>query len=38
MKRTSWWIVAAVVALTGLGIWLGGTWLFRMFLRLHGGE
>ena len=38
MRRTSWWIVLACVALAGLVIWLGGTWLFRQFIRMHGGE
>jgi hypothetical protein len=38
MHRTSWWIVAAAVALAALVVWLGGTWLYRAFIRLHGGD
>jgi hypothetical protein len=37
MRRTSWWTVLACVALAGLVVWLGGTWLFKLFIRMHGG-
>lgn len=38
MRRTSWWTVLACVALAGLVVWLAGSWLLRMFIRMHGGE
>ncbi len=38
MRRTSWWIVGAVVALAAAVVWFGGSWLLRQFIRLHGGE
>lgn len=38
MHRMSWWVVAVVVAFAALVVWLGGTWLFHAFIRLHGGQ
>ena len=38
MRRASWWAVGGAVVLAALVVWLGGTWLFRMFIRLHGGH
>lgn len=37
MRRTSWWTVLVCVALAGLVVWLGGTWLFKQFIRMQGG-
>ena len=37
MRRISWWIVLACLILAGLAVWLGGTWLYRQFIRMHGG-
>ncbi len=37
MRKTSWWVVLGCVVVAGLVVWLAGTWLFRMFIRMHGG-
>jgi len=38
VHRLSWWAVAVTVLLAAAFVWIGGTWLFRAFLRLHGGH
>jgi hypothetical protein len=38
VRKTSWWIVLAYMMLAGLVVWLGGTWLFRQFIRMQGGR
>lgn len=38
MHRTSWWTALASVAVAGLVVWLAGTWLFRLFIGMHGGH
>lgn len=35
MKRKAWTMALTVLGL-GLVVWLGGGWLWRMFLAMHG--
>ncbi|MEP6769588.1 MAG: hypothetical protein ABJC61_13025 [Acidobacteriota bacterium] len=38
-KRSPWLViglVVAVAAVAAVGLWLGGDWLWHLFLRMHG--
>lgn len=35
-KRSPWLVIGVVVALAAVGLWLGGDWLWHLFLRMHG--
>ena len=35
-KRFPWGLIAVVVVVAGAALWLGGDWLWHLFLRMHG--
>ena len=37
-KRSRWVYVAVAVVIAGAVLWLGGDWLWHLFLRMHGME
>ncbi len=36
--RSRWLYVAAAVVIAGVVLWVGGDWLWHLFLRMHGME
>ncbi len=35
-KSPAWPVIVVVVVVAGVGLWLGGDWIWHLFLRMHG--